>query len=236
MDKKIIIAIDGFSSTGKSTFAKLIAKGLNYIYLDSGAMYRALTYYAMSAGFIGGKGEIKKEELQSSIEVGKLNIWFDLNDKGESQTIMNGVSVEQMIRKSKVSSLVSKIAELDFVRNFVDKKLRAIGENKGVVIDGRDIGTAVFPNAEIKIFMTATEEVRARRRYEELRSKGENDSYESVLEGIRKRDEIDQNREIHPLKKADDALELDNSSMTITEEIEWLNAILKPNFNLEIKF
>ncbi len=203
---RIIIAIDGYSSTGKSTFAKIIAKGLGYIYADSGALYRAVTYFAYT------------------------------NKKGDSVTCLNGSNIEKYIRTSIVSSRVSPIAEIPFVRDFVNVMLRRMGQDKGLVMDGRDIGTAVFPNAELKIFMTASEQVRAMRRYEELKAKGEKDTFESVLENLRKRDYIDSHREKDPLTRAKDAIELDNSSMTITEEVEWLNNILLPNFNLKVEY
>jgi cytidylate kinase len=230
---KIIIAIDGYSSTGKSTFAKLVAKGLGYIYADSGALYRAVTYFAYTNGFIDDRGNIDKENLQRVLP--KVEITFRTNKKGESQTFLNGANIEKYIRQSTVSTHVSPIAEIPFVRDFVNVMLRRMGQDKGLVMDGRDIGTAVFPNAEIKIFMTASEQVRAMRRFKELQAKGEKDTFESVLENLKKRDYIDSHREKDPLTKAKDAIELDNSSMSLEDEIQWLNTILVPNFNLKVE-
>ena len=230
---KIIIAIDGYSSTGKSTFAKLVAKGLGYIYADSGALYRAVTYFAYTNGFIDDRGNIDKENLQRVLP--KVEITFRTNKKGDSQTFLNGANIEKYIRQSTVSTHVSPIAEIPFVRDFVNVMLRRMGQDKGLVMDGRDIGTAVFPNAEIKIFMTASEQVRAMRRFKELQAKGEKDTFESVLENLKKRDYIDSHREKDPLTKAQDAIELDNSSMSLEDEIQWLNTILVPNFNLKVE-
>ena len=230
---KIIIAIDGYSSTGNSTFAKLVAKGLGYIYADSGALYRAVTYFAYTNGFIDDRGNIDKENLQRVLP--KVEITFRTNKKGDSQTFLNGANIEKYIRQSTVSSHVSPIAEIPFVRDFVNIMLRRMGQDKGLVMDGRDIGTAVFPNAELKIFMTASEQVRAMRRFKELQAKGEKDTFESVLENLKKRDYIDSHREKDPLTKAKDAIELDNSSMSLEDEIEWLNTILLPNFNLKVE-
>ena len=230
---KIIIAIDGYSSTGKSTFAKLVARGLGYIYADSGALYRAVTYFAYNNGFIDNKGVVEINGLQKVLH--KIEISFKTSGpEGESMTYLNGSCVEKQIRTSQISGLVSRIAEVPFVREYVDEILRKMGSDKGLVMDGRDIGTAVFPNAELKIFMTASPEVRARRRFEELKLKGAKDTYDQVLEALKKRDDIDEHRAKDPLTKAKDAIVLDNSSMTMEEEIEWLNAILKPNFNLRV--
>lgn len=230
---KIIIAIDGYSSTGKSTFAKLVAKGLGYIYADSGALYRAITYFAYTNGFIDEKGNVDKENLQKVIM--NITVSFRTNKKGESRTLLNGTDVERQIRTLTVSNNVSRIAEIPYVRSFVNMQLRSMAVDKGLVMDGRDIGTAVFPNAELKIFMTASEQVRAMRRFKELQEKGEKDTFEQVLENLRKRDYIDSHRETDPLTRAKDAIELDNSSMTMEEEIEWLNKILLPNFNLKVE-
>ena len=230
---KIIIAIDGYSSTGKSTFAKLVAKGLGYIYADSGALYRAITYFAYTNGFIDEKGNVDKENLQKVIM--NITVSFRTNKKGESRTLLNGTDVERQIRTLTVSNNVSRIAEIPYVRSFVNMQLRSMAVDKGLVMDGRDIGTAVFPNAELKICMTASEQVRAMRRFKELQEKGEKDTFEQVLENLRKRDYIDSHRETDPLTRAKDAIELDNSSMTMEEEIEWLNKILLPNFNLKVE-
>ena len=230
---KIIIAIDGYSSTGKSSFAKLVAKGLGYIYADSGALYRAITYFAYTNGFIDEKGNVDKDNLQKVIM--NITVSFRTNKKGESRTLLNGTDVERQIRTLAVSNNVSRIAEIPYVRSFVNMQLRSMAVDKGLVMDGRDIGTAVFPNAELKIFMTASEQVRAMRRFKELQEKGEKDTFEKVLENLRKRDYIDSHRETDPLTRAKDAIELDNSSMTMDEEIEWLNKILLPNFNLKVE-
>lgn len=229
---RIIIAIDGYSSTGKSTFAKLVAKGLGYIYADSGALYRAVTYFAQNNGFIDMQNSVDKENLLSVLP--NIDINFKTDSQGNSQTFLNGDNIEKKIRSAKVSAAVSYIAKIEGVRDYVDMILKKIGANKGVVMDGRDIGTAVFPNAEIKIFMTASEQVRAQRRLEELKAKGEKATLDSVLKNLKERDLIDSTRSKNPLKQAPDALILDNTSMTIQEEIDWLNSILKPNFNLEI--
>lgn len=231
---KIIIAIDGYSSTGKSSFAKLVAKGLGYIYADSGALYRAITYFAYTNGFIDEKGNVNKENLQKVIM--NITVSFRTNKKGESRTLLNGADVEKQIRTLTVSNSVSRIAEIPYVRSFVNMQLRSMAVDKGLVMDGRDIGTAVFPNAELKIFMTASEQVRAMRRFKELQEKGDKETtFEQVLENLRKRDYIDSHRETDPLTRAKDAIELDNSSMTMEEEIEWLNKILLPNFNLKVE-
>ena len=231
---KIIIAIDGYSSTGKSSFAKLVAKGLGYIYADSGALYRAITYFAYTNGFIDEKGNVDKENLQKVIM--NITVSFRTNKKGESRTLLNGADVEKQIRTLTVSNSVSRIAEIPYVRSFVNMQLRSMAVDKGLVMDGRDIGTAVFPNAELKIFMTASEQVRAMRRFKELQEKGDKETtFEQVLENLRKRDYIDSHRETDPLTRAKDAIELDNSSMTMEEEIEWLNKILLPNFNLKVE-
>ena len=231
---KIIIAIDGYSSTGKSSFAKLVAKGLGYIYADSGALYRAITYFAYTNGFIDEKGNVDKENLQKVIM--NITVSFRTNKKGESRTLLNGADVEKQIRTLTVSNSVSRIAEIPYVRSFVNMQLRSMAVDKGLVMDGRDIGTAVFPTAELKIFMTASEQVRAMRRFKELQEKGDKETtFEQVLENLRKRDYIDSHRETDPLTRAKDAIELDNSSMTMEEEIEWLNKILLPNFNLKVE-
>ena len=164
-----------------------------------------------------------------------ITVSFRTNKKGESRTLLNGTDVERQIRTLAVSNNVSRIAEIPYVRSFVNMQLRSMAVDKGLVMDGRDIGTAVFPNAELKIFMTASEQVRAMRRFKELQEKGEKDTFEQVLENLRKRDYIDSHRETDPLTRAKDAIELDNSSMTMDEEIEWLNKILLPNFNLKVE-
>lgn len=218
--KKITIAIDGFSSCGKSTMAKDLAREIGYIYIDSGAMYRAVTLYCIENG-LAENGEIDKEKLKASMN--QINISFQLNaETGRPDTYLNGVNVESKIRTMEVSSLVSPVATLDFVREAMVAQQQAMGEEKGIVMDGRDIGTTVFPDAELKIFVTASAEVRAQRRYDELKAKGQEASYEEILANVKERDFIDQNREVSPLRKADDAILLDNSNLTIAEQKEWL--------------
>ena len=220
--KKITIAIDGFSSCGKSTMAKDLAREIGYIYIDSGAMYRAVTLYSMENGLFTGN-DIDTEKLKEQIK--DIHISFQLNpDTGRPDTFLNGVNVEKKIRTMEVSSRVSPIAALDFVREAMVAQQQALGKQKGVVMDGRDIGTTVFPDAELKIFVTASPETRAQRRLDELQKKGSNVSFEEVLDNVKKRDYIDQNREISPLRKADDALLLDNSKMTLAEQDAWLIA------------
>lgn len=218
--KKITIAIDGFSSCGKSTMAKDLAREIGYIYIDSGAMYRAVTLYSLQQG-IFGDNEIDEERLRR--EMGQIRIAFQLNaDTGRPDTYLNGVNVEQQIRTMEVSSHVSPVAALPFVREALVKLQQEMGRQKGIVMDGRDIGTTVFPDAELKVFVTASPEIRAQRRYEELKAKGEQADLQEILENVKQRDYIDQHREVSPLRKADDALLLDNSHLTIQEQKEWL--------------
>lgn len=218
--KKITIAIDGFSSCGKSTMAKDLAKEIGYIYIDSGAMYRAVTLYSLQQGIFGPNG-IDEVRLQQEME--QIQISFQLNaTTGRPDTYLNGVNVEQQIRTMEVSSHVSPIAALPFVREAMVKQQQAMGKAKGIVMDGRDIGTTVFPDAELKIFVTASPEIRAQRRYDELKAKGEQANLQEILENVKQRDYIDQHRETSPLRKADDALLLDNSQLTIAEQKEWL--------------
>lgn len=218
--KKITIAIDGYSSCGKSTMAKSLAKNLGYIYVDSGAMYRAVTLFALREGLFTEDG-IAEEKLEALLP--NINISF-VNDEatGKPQTYLNGECVENEIRNMEVSSHVSPIAALGFVREAMVKLQQLMGEKKGIVMDGRDIGTTVFPNAELKIFVTASAEVRAQRRFDELKAKGEVANYEEILKNVVERDYIDMHREVSPLKQADDAILLDNSNMTIEEQQEWL--------------
>ena len=220
--KKITIAIDGFSSCGKSTMAKDLAREIGYIYIDSGAMYRAVTLYSIENDIFQGN-DIDTERLRKEID--NIHISFQLNpETGRPDTYLNGVNVENKIRSMEVSSHVSPIATLGFVREAMVAQQQALGKQKGVVMDGRDIGTTVFPDAELKIFVTASPETRAQRRLDELQKKGSNVSFEEVLDNVKKRDYIDQNREISPLRKADDALLLDNSKMTLAEQDAWLIA------------
>ena len=219
--KKITIAIDGFSSCGKSTMAKDLAKEIGYIYIDSGAMYRAVTLYCIEHNLFGPNGEIKTDELKQDID--KIHISFRLDPVTSlPRTCLNGNDVEERIRTLEVSSKVSPVATLGFVREALVRQQQELGKEKGIVMDGRDIGTTVFPDAELKIFVTASPAIRAQRRYDELRAKGQPASYEDILHNVEERDRIDQSREVSPLRKADDAILLDNSHMTITEQKEWL--------------
>lgn len=218
--KKIVIAIDGHSSSGKSTMAKDLAKEIGYIYIDTGAMYRAVTLYCIQQGYVEGE-TIKEDLLEQAIP--DINISFRLNpETGRPDTFLNGVNVEKEIRGMEVANLVSPVATLSFVRRALVAKQQEMGKDKGIVMDGRDIGTVVFPDAELKLFVTASPEVRARRRVDELEAKGEPASYEEVLENVKKRDHIDSTRKESPLRQAEDALVLDNSYMTIPEQKAWL--------------
>ncbi len=219
--KKITIAIDGHSSCGKSTMAKDLAKKVGYIYVDTGAMYRAVTLYALRNGLFNADDTIREEELQAKMS--EINISFRLNEEtGKPDTYLNDELVEQDIRTMEVSNLVSPIAALPFVREALVAQQQKMGEEKGIVMDGRDIGTVVFPNAELKVFVTASAEVRAERRYKELIGKGMEADYDEILKNVQERDFIDSHREVSPLRQADDALLLDNSHMTIEEQNEWL--------------
>ena len=218
--RKIIIAIDGFSSSGKSTFAREIASRLGYVFVDTGAMYRAVTLCALEHGAIRD-GEIDREKLDRIL--GSIEMEFRVNpEKGTTELYMNGKKAGRKIRSIGVSDLVSRVSALPEVRRKLVALQQAMGRGKGIVMDGRDIGTVVFPDAELKIFLTADPAVRARRRYEELRAKGEDVSLEEIERNIRERDIADQQREISPLRKADDALVLDNSAMTGQEQMEWV--------------
>ena len=216
--KKITIAVDGFSSTGKSTLAKQLAKVLGYVYVDTGAMYRAVTLFAMRNGFIGGE----RDNVSALIRLlPKIQLKFKYNDAlGFSEMYLNGENVEKEIRTLDVSNNVSSIAEIEQVRHKLVDLQKKMGKEKGIVMDGRDIGTVVFPDAELKIFMTASPEKRAYRRYKELLDRGEKVKYEDVLENVEKRDFIDSNREFSPLKKAKGAIEFDNSDMGLKEQFE----------------
>ena len=218
--KKITIAIDGFSSCGKSTMAKDLAREVGYIYIDSGAMYRAVTLYSIENGIFDGN-DIDTEKLRK--EIRNIRISFRLNPAtGRSDTYLNDVNVENRIRTMEVSSKVSPISALDFVRTEMVAQQQAMGKEKGIVMDGRDIGTTVFPEAELKIFVTATPEIRAQRRYDELKAKGQEASFDEILENVKQRDYIDQHRDVSPLRKAEDALLLDNTNLTIEQQKEWL--------------
>ena len=231
--KKIIIAIDGYSSTGKSSFSKQIAARLGYVYVDTGALYRAVTYYAFTNGFIDRDGNVDESGLKSTLK--NNNITFKAQEGGKSNTYLNDANIEKQIRTLEISNKVSIIAAIPFVREFVDEILHKFGENKGVVMDGRDIGTAVFPNAELKLFMTASVEVRAKRRFDEIQQSGGKDTYDNVLKNLKERDYMDTHRETHPLVQAEDAILLDNSNMTIPEQFVWLDKILLEKFGLQMK-
>lgn len=219
--KKITIAIDGYSSCGKSTMAKDLAKEIGYIYVDTGAMYRSVTLYALRNGFFNTDGSIQEEALRMSMP--NINIAFKINTQtGRPDTYLNGENVEQDIRTMEVSSHVSPIATLPFVREALVVQQQAMGKEKGIVMDGRDIGTVVFPNAELKFFVTASSRVRAQRRYNELKAKGIPANFDEILKNVEERDYIDSHREISPLRRANDALELDNSYLTIKEQQAWL--------------
>ena len=220
--KKITIAIDGHSSCGKSTMAKSLAKKLNYIYVDTGAMYRAVTLYALRAGLMDAETkEIDTEGLKAQMD--KVNITFTYNEEGRMQTVLNGEIVEKEIREMTVSNCVSPIATLSFVREHLVALQQKMGLEGGIVMDGRDIGTVVFPNADLKVFVTASAEVRAQRRLLELQGKGDTTTtFAEVLKNVEERDYIDSHREVSPLRKADDALLLDNSNLTIPQQDELL--------------
>lgn len=219
--KKITIAIDGFSSCGKSTMAKDLAREIGYIYVDTGAMYRSVTLYALRHGMFRADGSIDTGALEAAMP--EIRITFKLNrETGRPDTYLNGELVEKDIRTMEVSSKVSPIAALPFVRKALVEQQQMMGREKGIVMDGRDIGTAVFPDAELKVFVTASAEVRAQRRYDELKAKGMEADYASILKNVEERDYIDSHREVSPLRKADDAIELDNSNMTIAEQKQWL--------------
>ncbi|AXT49556.1 (d)CMP kinase [Aquimarina sp. BL5] len=225
MDRKIIIAIDGHSSTGKSTVARQLAKELGYIYVDTGAMYRAVTLYAMRHKFID-ESEIDKKALEQSLHL--INIRFEVSSEtGLAEVMLNDENVEKEIRTLEVSRQVSPIAAISMVRRKLVEQQQLMGKDRGIVMDGRDIGTVVFPNAELKLFMTATAKDRAERRYNELLERGENVSYEDVLKNVVNRDHIDSTRKDSPLRKADDAITIDNSNLTLVEQFDQIHTIAK---------
>jgi cytidylate kinase len=225
MKKKLIIAIDGYSSCGKSTFAKAIAKSLNYIFIDSGAMYRTVTLYCMRRGYIGN-GKLNTCSIIQDLK--DIHIEFVYNpDIAEYETFLNSENVENEIRGIEVSEHVSKISQIGEVRSRMVELQRQIGVFKGIVMDGRDIGTVVFPDADLKIFMTASVDIRAKRRYDELKSKGVDVNIEEVKQNIIARDITDENRDISPLRKADDAIILDNSRMTVEEQMIWVHQLFE---------
>ena len=225
----IIIAVDGHSSTGKSTFAKLAAKEFNLLYLDSGAMYRGVTLFAMEGGMIAPDGAIDEAALRAAID--GLDLKFVSTEEG-SKTFIGERCVEGEIRTLEVSNNVSPISAIPFVREWVDKRLRAMSEGGRVIMDGRDIGTTVFPNAELKIFMTAAAEIRAQRRFDEMVAKGQTPEFEDVLKNILERDYIDSHREASPLRQAEDAYVMDNSDMSLHEEVVWLRGLVQGKFGI----
>jgi CMP/dCMP kinase len=224
MNKKLIIAIDGYSSCGKSTFARLIAKELNYIFIDSGAMYRAVTLYCMRKNYINSNS-LDTSSILSDIR--DIHIDFVYNpDQNEYETFLNSENVEKEIRSMEVTAHVSQISQIHEVRERMVELQRQIGISKGIVMDGRDIGTVVFPDADIKIFMTASVDIRAKRRFNELKEKGIIIDYEEIKRSIVARDIADENRDISPLRRADDAIILDNSRMTIKDQMVWIKNII----------
>lgn len=219
--EKIIIAIDGFSSTGKSTMARDLAKRLGYVYIDSGAMYRAVTQYALENGLIRD-GQIDKEALIAALPAISITFQVSAGADGKQHTLLNGRDVEHEIRDIGVSSMVSLIAVIPEVREYLVRQQQDFGRNKGIVMDGRDIGTTVFPDAEMKVFVEASAEERAQRRLREMREDGDTVTFEEVLHNIRERDRIDTTRAVSPLRKAEDAWLLDNDNMTHDEQMDWL--------------
>lgn len=223
MSRKIIIAIDGHSSCGKSTMAKQLARDIGYIYVDSGAMYRAVTLYALRAGCFDADDHLDAARLESLMS--EVRVGFRLNAATRlPETMLGEECVEQAIRTLEVSAHVSPIAALPFVRIAMTRLQQQMGEQKGIVMDGRDIGTAVFPHAELKIFVTASAEVRARRRYDELQAKGMPAAYDDILRNVQERDYIDSHRAMNPLRQAEDAIVLDNSALTREQQSAWLLA------------
>ena len=222
--KKITIAIDGYSSTGKSTLAKQLAKHLGYVYVDTGAMYRAVAYFAMQNGYINAES-FDKQTFISALPAVQLEFHFNA-ELGFAEMYLNGTNVEHEIRTIEVSNFVSKIAEVSEVRAKLVEQQQQMGKGNGIVMDGRDIGTVVFPKAELKIFMTASPETRAQRRFDELQSKGQNVPYEDVLKNVQERDYIDTHRDDSPLVIAEDAIEIDNSYLTREEQFEAVLALV----------
>ena len=219
----IIIAIDGYSATGKSSVAKLVAKRLSMSYLDSGAMYRAVTLFALENGMIDADGKIDEPSLRKALETLEVNFRCD----GQGGTYIGDRCVEDKIRTLEVSSHVSPVSAIPFVREYVDNRLHVLGSKKRVVMDGRDIGTTVFPEAEVKIFKTASDEIRALRRFKELQAKGLNPIMEDVMKNLLERDYIDSHREVSPLARAEDAYVLDDTDMTLEEEVVWIEGLVR---------
>lgn len=221
----IIIAIDGYSSTGKSTLAKLIAEHFSFLYLDSGALYRGVTLHALENNLISEDGAIDEAALKAALP--KLDLDFRAGG-----THIGDRCIEKEIRTLEVSGHVSPVSAIPFVREYVDERLHAFGRRKRVVMDGRDIGTTVFPDAEVKIFMTASDEVRAKRRYDEIKAKGQDPTMEEVMKNLRERDYIDSHREVSPLSRAADAFVLDNSDMNLHEELVWFQGLAQGRFGI----
>lgn len=221
----IIIAIDGYSSTGKSTLAKLIAEHFSFLYLDSGALYRGVTLHALENNLISEDGAIDETALKAALP--KLDLDFRAGG-----THIGDRCIEKEIRTLEVSGHVSPVSAIPFVREYVDERLHAFGRRKRVVMDGRDIGTTVFPDAEVKIFMTASDEVRAKRRYDEMKAKGQDPTMEEVMKNLRERDYIDSHREVSPLSRAADAFVLDNSDMNLHEELVWFQGLAQGRFGI----
>lgn len=224
--KKIIVAIDGYSSSGKSTMAKQLAAEVGYKYIDSGAMYRAVTLYAMRHGIVASGGGLDAASLEKALPDIRIDFRID-PASGKNHTFLNGEDVETQIRSMEVASHVSPVAAIPAVRHFLTAQMRNIGRDKGIVMDGRDIGTAVFPQAEMKVFVDASAEVRARRRYDEMTAKGEPADYEAVLQNVLERDYIDSNRAENPLCKADDAEVLRNDNMSLAEQARWMQDLFR---------
>lgn len=217
--KKLIIAVDGFSSCGKSTMAKSLAKTLDYTYVDSGAMYRAASLFCLQNGLLKD-GVLDVEGLRNRLD--EIEVSFRNNAEGVSQTFLNGVNVEREIRNMEVSNAVSLVSAVGFIREKMVELQRKAGEEGGIVMDGRDIGTVVFPHADLKIFVTADARIRAQRRYDELLAKGQPEDFNEILQNIEKRDLLDQTREVSPLRRADDAIEMDNGRFNLQEQDAWL--------------
>ncbi len=225
----IIIAVDGFSSTGKSSFAKMVAKEFSFLYLDSGAMYRGVTLFAMESGWIAADGSIDEASLEAALP--SLDLHFE-RAEGQTKLYAGERCIEGEIRTLEVSSHVSPVSAIPFVRRWVDERLHRFSEGGRVIMDGRDIGTTVFPNAELKIFMVADAEVRARRRYDEMVSKGETPKLEDVLKNLQERDYIDSHRETSPLRQAEDAYVMDNTHMSFHEELVWVLGVIQGKFGI----
>lgn len=222
--KKIIVAIDGFSSCGKSTMAKELAKETGYIYVDTGAMYRAVSLYAIRKGWIT-ETDMDTKSIEANIS--GISLQFRNNSEGKAEMYLNGENVENQIRSLEVANGASKVSTLGAVRKELVRQQQLMGEQKGIVMDGRDIGTVVFPNAELKIFLTASPEIRAQRRLREMQAKGETVNLDEVLKNVKERDERDQNRKESPLKKADDAIVIDNSELTPVKQQEILRTLFQ---------